>query len=78
MTFTELKEALALLQGVVVPILGYGIYLLTDIRNQLRTLNGRVTRLEAWTSSHEKLDDERTEIIREQIRDCPARGENHS
>lgn len=74
MTLTELKEVLGLLQGFVIPIMGYGVYLLTDIRNQLVKLNTRITTLEAWTESHEKLDDERTILIRKSIDDCVAKG----
>ena len=77
MSLAELKEAIGLLQGFVVPILGYGIYFLNDIREQLRRLNGRVTRLESWTNEHEKLDTERTENIRRQIEDCPSRQGNN-
>ena len=74
MTLTDL---LSLAQTFLVPILGYGVYLLNDIRAQLVRLNGRVTRVETWTREHEKLDDERTETIRQQIRDCPTRTGNH-
>lgn len=66
-----LSDMLDLVQTFLVPILGYGVYLLNDIRMQLIRLNGRVTRVETWTGEHEKLDDERTETIRQQIRDCP-------
>ena len=77
MSLTELKEVLNLLQGLVVPLLVYAMYLLSDIRDQLVKLNSRVTTLETWTREHEKLDTERTENIRDQIRDCPAKLSGH-
>lgn len=78
MTLTELKDVLNLLQGLVVPLLVYAMYLLSDIRDQLVKLNSRVTKLETWIGEHEKLDTERTENIRRQIEDCPVRiGGNH-
>ena len=77
MQFTEIKDILTVLQGFVLPILGYGIYLLTDIRTQLQVLNSRVTRLETWTKGHEALDNERTETIKQAIRDCPSFKANH-
>jgi len=77
MSFYELKEVLSLVQGLVVPLLVYAMYLLSDIRDQLVKLNSRVTTLEGWTRSHEKLDDERTENIRGTIRDCQTREANH-
>jgi len=71
MSLADLKEILSLVQGLVVPLLIYAMYLLSSIRDQIVKINGRVTTVEAWTTSHEKLDDERTELIRQQLRDCP-------
>lgn len=73
MQLAELKEILGLLQGFVVPILGYGIYLLSDIRIQLVKLNSRITKLESWTESHEDLDNERTTLIRKSVDECSTR-----
>ena len=73
MQIAELKEILGLLQGFVIPILGYGIYLLSEIRGQLVKLNSRITKLESWTESHETLDNERTTLIRKSVDDCSTR-----
>lgn len=54
-------------QTIVVPILGYGAYILRDIRHQLRTINGRVMKLEAWTTAHEKIDDDRTKALKREL-----------
>ena len=73
MQLAELKEILGLLQGFVFPILGYGIYLLSDIRGQLVKLNSRIVKLESWTESHETLDNERTILIRKSVDECSTR-----
>jgi hypothetical protein len=53
---------------IISPALGaWAIYLLRQILGQLKTLNGRVTRLESWTETHETLDNERLQTIRHSI-----------
>jgi len=47
------------LTWVASPAVLYGTWVLRDIRNQLRILNGRMIRVETWRDEHEKLDDER-------------------
>lgn len=41
----------------IAPILAYAAYVLRDIRTELRTLNGRMTRVEAWKEAHDDLDE---------------------
>ena len=60
---TEARDWLGLLQGLLVPVLGYGAWILRDIRNQLRTLNGRMIKIEEWRGAHDKQDDERHEDL---------------
>lgn len=55
--------ALRLWQVVVVPVAGWGAWVLTDIRNQLRTLNGRMLTMEQWRADHDKQDDHRHESV---------------
>lgn len=73
MTLAELKELLSLLQTLVVPVLGYGLYRLNriddaliDIRDHLAKLNGRITTCEALRQAHERDDDHKHE-------DCEGR-----
>lgn len=53
-------------QFVILPAIGYGSLVLRgirvrldDIRDELQTLNGRVTRAEQWRDDHEKTDEYR-------------------
>ena len=64
---TEAREWLGLLQGLLVPVLGYGAWILRDIRNQLRTLNGRMIKIEEWRELHDKQDDERHRDLTTQL-----------
>jgi hypothetical protein len=73
MSLPEWNAIMNLLQALIVPLLWYGIHVLSDIRDQLVKLNGRVTRLESDMIHHRELDDERTELLRQEIRDCPTR-----
>lgn len=64
MTLADLKEILNLLQTLVVPILGYGLYRLNriddaiiDVRDHLAKLNGRITTCEALRVKHEENDE---------------------
>lgn len=44
---------------LLVPILTYGAYILRDIRNEMRRMNGRMVSMEVWRTMHDKQDDER-------------------
>lgn len=67
MTLTELKEILGILQGFVVPILGYGIWLLIDIRDHLSRLNGRVGTCEDLREAHVQSDKEKHDNCEERL-----------
>ncbi len=59
-----LSEALRILS----PALGgWAIFLLRQILGQLRTLNGRVTKIEVWQANHDAQDKERFESIHREI-----------
>jgi hypothetical protein len=57
MTWTD--TLLRLTETLLVPLLGYGAYVLRGIRNELRSLNGRLIHMEAWRDQHDKQDDDR-------------------
>ena len=46
-------------QCLISPVIGYGVYVLTGIRGELRTLNGRMIRMEQWKTDHEDSDNRR-------------------
>lgn len=46
-------------EAVIVGLLGYLLKITSDVRDQLRQINGRLGRMEEWRNSHEKSDDER-------------------
>ena len=62
-----------ILQVLVVPLIGYGIYLLKDISKQLCKINTSLSSLTQWTVDHEVLDTERNTNLREEITQCKQR-----
>ena len=48
----ELARISPFLQTIVVPIVGYGAFMLKGIRDEFRKLNGRLGRLEQWKEDH--------------------------
>lgn len=73
----EISKVMPIVQTIGIPLLGYGAYLLRDIRDELRRLNGRVVRLEQWREDHEIFADRaRAEINREFDRIHDALGDN--
>ena len=44
----DLQQGRGFIQTLAVPILAYGSWVLRDLRNQVRQMNGRVIRLEQW------------------------------
>jgi len=67
-----------ILQILVVPLIGYGIYLLKDICNQLSTINKSLSSLGQWTVDHEALDTERNTNLREEITLCKQHWVDHN
>jgi hypothetical protein len=61
------KEFLDLFNALVVPAIGYGAYVLRDIRDNLRTLNGRVGKSEQWQHDHDARDIERFDSLRDDL-----------
>lgn len=66
-----------ILQVLVVPLIGYGIYLLKDISKQLSKINTSLSSLTQWTIDHEALDTERNINLREEITQCKQHWVNH-
>ena len=58
------------IQALVVPLIGCGIYLLKDISKQLSKINTSLSGLNQWTIDHEALDTERNANLREDIIQC--------
>ena len=67
-----------ILQILVVPLIGYGIYLLKNICNQLSTINKSLSRLGQWAIDHEVLDTERNTNLREEINQCKQHWVDHA
>ena len=61
MNFSDIMQVV---QVFLIPLLAYCTYVLRDINNQLRVLNGRIIRVESWREGHEKLDDARFKAVR--------------
>ena len=62
------------LNAVVVPLMSYTVFsvrsMWKDVRSMwtdLRAVNGRLGKVEQWTVSHEKLDDERQQNTRDRL-----------
>ena len=73
MTSAELSNLLSTLQTLAVPMLGYGVKVLWDIRKQLQMLNGRLGRLEQWKEDHEGQEEKDLRYIEKMIESCPAK-----
>lgn len=65
--FALLDNVYKFIQTILLPLLGYGAYVLRDIRNQLQAMNGRLLKSEAWMKAHEKLDDDRFSGIKREL-----------
>ena len=72
MTPADLSNLLSTLQSLAVPMLGYGVKVLWDIRSQLQTLNGRMGKLEQWKEDHKDQEDRNIEHLEKRIDQCPA------
>lgn len=55
-------------QTLLVPIFGFGTYVLRGINQELRKLNGRVIRMEQWQKDHESHDKDRFDGIHESLK----------
>jgi len=53
------SDIMQFVQVFLIPLLGYAAWVLRDINEQLKALNGRIIRVETWKEGHEKLDDTR-------------------
>lgn len=67
-----------ILQVLIVPLIGYGIYLLKDISKQLSKINMSLSSLSQWTVDHEVLDAERNTNLREEITLCKQHWVDHN
>lgn len=67
-----------ILQVLIVPLVGYGIYLLKDISKQLSKINISLSSLSQWTVDHEVLDAERNTNLREEINQCKQHWVDHA
>ena len=56
------------LQAIIVPIIGYGIFILRGIHHELRRLNGRMIAMEQWRLDHEASDTRLHNEVIERIR----------
>lgn len=55
----EIKEFLALIQGLAVPLLTLIVVVLNGIRTDMLKLNDKLIELETWRNQHTLHDDER-------------------
>lgn len=57
-TPSQLLEATGtVVQTFIAPILAYAAYVLRDVRQELRTLNGRLIKVETWKDMHDHADE---------------------
>lgn len=56
-----------ILQYGVLPLMAYVTWVLRDIRDQLRTMNGRMIDMERWRQDHDVRDDERFERLHDDL-----------
>ena len=63
----SLSEILPWLDSLVVPLLGYGLFVMRGIREELRKLNGRVIRIEQWSHDHDEADEKAFAQIRRDL-----------
>lgn len=56
MTFSDIMQ---IVQTLLIPLLGYAVWVLREINTKLHGLNIRITTMEEWAKGHEKLDDVR-------------------
>lgn len=59
MSLVDLSEWAGIFRALALPAIGYVAYVVRDIRNELRAINGRLGRMEQWREDHEKRDDDR-------------------
>lgn len=67
-----------IIQVLIAPPLGYGVYLLKDISKQLSAINKSLSSLGQWTIDHEALDAERNTNLREEITQCKQHWVDHN
>lgn len=68
MTPAEIVDAgIRAMQVVVVPVISYGAWVLKDIRDQLRAMNGRLLTMEQWRADHDKQDDHRHDTVQRDV-----------
>lgn len=49
------------------PLVGAVFFYVRDISKQLRAMNGRIIKLESWTETHEKTDDDRFAVTTREL-----------
>jgi len=54
-------------QLIGAPIVTVIFVYVRDISKQLRAMNGRIIKLEAWTKAHEKIDDDRDKDTKREL-----------
>lgn len=69
----DLQSTLSLAQLLAVPVIGYGVRILRDIRDEFRVLNGRVTSLETWKDDHKEMDVRDHAHIRDLLEEMPCK-----
>lgn len=64
---TDLKPLIDLVQASLIPVAGYGLKLLWDIRAHLVKLNGRVEKCEDLRHAHETSDKDKQDSCEQRI-----------
>lgn len=64
---TDLKPLIDLVQALLIPVAGYGLKLLWDIRAHLAKLNGRVEKCEELRQAHEASDKDKHDNCEERL-----------
>lgn len=66
-TWHTIQEIANLIAKLAVPLLGYGAYILRDIREEIRKLRESLLVLETQREAHQRQDDERHETVRREL-----------
>lgn len=70
---TDLQSILSVIQILIIPVVGYGVRVLKDIRDEFRALNGRMTRIEQWRDDHIDADDTTQQHFRDLLNTMPCK-----
>lgn len=57
----------AIISPLIVPVVGYGAFVLRGLRSDMQALTMTLTDLAAWRAAHDKQDDERHRHVNQEL-----------